>query len=291
MKKKIILPIITGLAIVALSASTVINASGQYAWTGSPVDGGLTNGTCAACHSGGSTTPTMTVSASPAFGSGNTYVPSQTYTINVNVSGSYPKYGFNCEILNTQNTATTTVSTTLGTLTAVSANCQIYPFATTKPYPITASHNAASGSGNAATFSFKWVAPASGTGYLYCVGLGVDMSGNETGDKVTSVAQMTLTPSSGAGIASHSAGDAGLNVFPNPATDNVRITYTLTERSNVTVKLMSLNGELVSDLLNETQDRGVQSVDTHLPIGLAKGMYMVKLTINGKQSLQKLMIL
>ena len=57
------------------------------------------------------------------------------------------------------------------------------------------------------------------------------------------------------------------------------------------MKLVNISGEVVADLLNESQDRGQQSIDTRLPLGLAKGMYMVKLTINGKQTMQKLMVL
>src|SRR6185437_7102060 len=100
MNKKIILPILSGAAILVLSASTVINSAGVANWSGSPVDGGTGSaGTCANCHSGGSSTPTISVTASPAFGgSGNnlTYVASTTYTITVTPGGSYSRYGFNC---------------------------------------------------------------------------------------------------------------------------------------------------------------------------------------------------
>ncbi|MGZ3862735.1 MAG: choice-of-anchor V domain-containing protein [Bacteroidia bacterium] len=289
MNRKITLPIISALAIVALSASTVIvNSSGVANWTGSPVDGGPgSNGQCSACHSGGATTPSLTVTWNPALGSGNQYTPNTTYTITITPSGSYPRYGMNCEIINSLSTTVATYP--FGTFgTAVTSNCQIYPTSQTGGYPACVSHKSTS---TTTPYSFKWTSPASGTGYLFADVLGVNNSGNESGDKVSGVASVTLTPVSSTGIDTHTENILSLNIFPNPATDNVRLTYTLTERSNVVVKLVSIDGEEVAALLNETQDRGPQAVDARLPLGIAKGMYMVKLSINGKQTMQKLMVL
>jgi hypothetical protein len=290
MNKKITLPIISGAAILVLSASTVINSAGIANYTGSPVDGGpTTSGQCSGCHSGGSATPTLTITSSPAFGgTGNnrTYVASTTYTITVTGSG-YPKYGFNCEIINSQGTTAGTSVGMFGTFgTAVTSNCQIYAAASTTPYPPCVSHNSAS----ATPFSFKWTSPASGTGYIYADVLGANGDGTDRGDKVSGVASMTLTLGSTAGIDAHATNENELSLFPNPATDNVRITYTLRERGAVSVRLYNLNGDLVADLVNETQDVGIQSNSAHLPTGLAKGLYMVKLMVNGQQSTQKLMV-
>ncbi|HXU27151.1 MAG TPA: choice-of-anchor V domain-containing protein [Bacteroidia bacterium] len=290
MNKKVILPLISGAAILVLSASTVINAAGTYAWSGSPVDGGTSGGTCSSCHNGGSATPTVSVSASPAFGgTGNnvTYTPGATYTISVTAGGTYSKYGFNCEIINSQS-ATTTSVTDFGTFgAAVGTNTQIFPASGNQGYPTSASH---SGPAAAGAFKFKWTAPASGTGYIYADVLGCNNNNQTTGDKTSAVASLTLTAASGAGINTHAENVNSLSVFPNPATDNVRITYTLKERATVSIKLYNLSGDLVADLLNSTQDVGIQSNDAHLPNGLAKGLYMVKLMVNGQQSTQKLMI-
>ena len=290
MKKKIILPVITGLAVMVLSSSTaVVWNAGLANWTGSPVDGGPGSaGQCSSCHSGStSAAPTLSVTASPVFGTGNKYMPGTTYTITITPSGSYPKYGFNCEIINSQSTTPASVLM-FGTFgAAVSTNCQIFAAGQSYAgYPPCALHNAAS----ASAFKFKWIAPASGTGYLYSNVLGSDGVDDQGGDKVSGVLSMTLTPASTSGIASHAENVHALAVFPNPATDNVRITYTLMERETVSVKLYSLNGELVADLLNETQEVGLQNANAHLPLGLANGLYMVKLNVNGEQSTQKLLI-
>lgn len=290
MNRKFTLPLLSGALVLLLSASTIVNQGGTYGWTGSPVDGGTGSaGTCLNCHSNSGTAPTMTVSFSPALGSGNTYMPNQTYTVSVAASGSQPKYGFNCEIINSQSTSTSQVGM-FGTFgTAVTSNCQIFPLSSTTPYPPCASHNAPSGTGNAATFSFKWTAPTSGTGYLYAIALGANNNGSDVGDHQSAVTSLTLTPSA-TGIASHEQAVTTLSLFPNPATDQVRLTYSLEERSQVSVKLFNLSGELVSDLLNETQDRGTQNISARLPQNLAKGMYVVKLAVNGRVTSQKLMV-
>jgi hypothetical protein len=286
MKRKITLPLIIGVALIGLSASTVVNSTGISNWTGSPVDGGPgVNGQCSNCHSGGASTPTLAVTATPAFQGGNQYVPGQTYTITVTPSGSYAAYGFNCEIINSTSTTLSQVAN-FGTFGAgVTTNTQVY--AASGGWPSCASHRSASSS----AFKFKWTAPASGTGYIYADVLGVNSNGATSGDKVSGVSSLTLTPASSLGIDAHAESAGNLSLFPNPATDHIRISYTLNERGNVSLQLYSLNGELISELQNQVQERGAQSTEVHLPAGLAKGTYMVKLFVDGKQSTEKLMVM
>ncbi len=278
MKTKFIFPI-SIVMLVITSAFTAIHSSGHILAPGSPYDGA----TCAQCHSGGVTTPAVSITANPAFGVGDTYIPGQTYTININCSGNYPKYGFNAEVLDSNSPTTVNDAGICGA--PVTSNCQKFAFSGN---PTNYTHTAPSGVSNAATFSFNWIAPASGSVFIYAAGLGANNSGTNLGDKVQTTS-LTLTESP-ADIIYHTQNETSLNVYPNPATDNLRINYTLNERSNVTIKLYNLSGELVADLINEKQGRGVQSVDVRLPMEIAKGMYMVKLTINGKQTIEKLLV-
>lgn len=278
MKKKFILPGIVGLTTIIASGFMVVDSNGRPYYTGSPSDGA----NCSSCHSGGSTTPTASITANPAFGGSGTaltYVPGTTYTLSVIESG-YSYYGFDLEIMNSNSASATTNA---GTMTALSTTyCKVNgtgPTNITHKTVIPAATNA----------TIKWVAPASGTAYLYAAVLGVNNNGSDNGDKVKTLAYV-LTPASSTDVATHNVNQVNLNVFPNPATDNVRITYTLREHGNVSIKLYNLNGELVSTLLNEMQDMGIQNTDAHLPEGLAKGLYMVKLSVNGQLSTQKLMV-
>jgi hypothetical protein len=278
MNKKFILPTILGAGIILASAFTVVNSSGIAYYTGSPSDGG----NCSSCHSGGATTPTASITASPAFGGSGTsltYVPGTTYTLSVIESG-YSYYGFDIEIMNSNSASATTDA---GTMTALNTtyckNNGTGPTNVTHKKVIPVATNA----------TIKWVAPASGTAYLYASVLGVNDNGSTSGDKVKSLAYV-LTPATTTGLAVHQANEANLGVYPNPATDNIRITYTLRERGNVSIKLYNLNGEVVSELVNGMQDAGIQNNDARIPSGLAKGLYMVRLNVNGQLSTQKLMV-
>ena len=182
MKKSLILSSVIGLGIIIASGFTVASSSGYPYATNSPSDGG----TCSSCHRSGTATPAGSITASPAFGGSGTaltYVPGTTYTITVvQTNSSYPDYGFDLEIMN-GNTASTT--TDAGTMTAI-ANCKNNG---TGPTNIT--HKARIATNTGATI--KWVAPASGTAYLYAAILGVNADGSTSGDKVMNIADV-LTP-------------------------------------------------------------------------------------------------
>jgi hypothetical protein len=270
--------IILGGLLVSLSAFTVVIKSSGEKWrSNSPWDGS----TCSACHSGGATVPTVSLSSVPAFISGNSYVSGTTYTITANVSGTYAKYGINLEILNSNSTTTAKDAGSFGAV--ISASTQKY---TSTNLPTTISHSAASNG----IYSFTWTAPDTGNVYIYCAGLGVNDDGSTSGDKVkTSSLVLMNSVSSANGVASNQVNKANLQVFPNPATDDLHITYLLTENSSISVRIFNLNGELVSDLVNEQQSVGAHSIHAQLPIGLAKGFYMIKLYVNGESTSQKLL--
>lgn len=283
--KKIFIPLLAGVTIITCSAFVVVNSTGIQWWSGSPWDGGTgAAGTCANCHGGGATTPTLTVTSSPAWngaGTQYTYMPGMTYTITVQPGGSYPVYGFNMEILNSTSSTTAADAGTFGS--AVTTNTKLFVSAGN---PTTASHKTPSAA--TSPFKFTWTAPMSGNAYLYCDVLGANNSGTDLGDKVSAVTAYTLTASPmGVNQVRH---NTDMKVVPNPATDNLRISYNLSERGKVDLKLYNLNGEWVADLKSEMQDSGSQNVEARLPIGIAHGAYIVKLSVNGRETMQKLMV-
>lgn len=76
-----------------------------------------------------------------------------------------------------------------------------------------------------------------------------------------------------------------INVFPNPAKNNLFVDLSTLENSNraVLIQIMDLNGKVL--LSRELQNSS--PVDL---INLAKGLYFLNITIDGKQSTQKLVI-
>ncbi len=181
----------TGCTLSALRSS---NGS-QVGWTNSIPDGAGSCSSGGGCHSGGTATPVFTLTSSPAFTS-NTYVPGTTYTITVKLTG-YPKFGFDIEMLN----GTLATSTATGTFSALT-NCQIVPAGT---YPKSITQTAPIATASSATYS--WVAPASGTVYIYGDGNGVNGTGSTSGDKAVLFTQV-LMPCAGATTPGTIAGTA-----------------------------------------------------------------------------------
>ncbi len=178
-----------------------------------------TPGTCAGCHSGGTATPVATITASPAFGAGNTYVPGSTYTISYQVTG-YTKYGFDLEM----NDGNTTTSMTAGTLSALS-NTR-YTAAPAGGYPANISQLNSIPTATAATF--KWIAPSVGTTvYLFSNALGVNGTGSTSGDK-EAFKNIILTPASTAILTLTCPANQTINSSVSTTVPNVTLAATAT---------------------------------------------------------------
>jgi hypothetical protein len=283
MRKQNFILLIAGVIVMAISSFTVLtgkyrSANGsKVAYTNSPHDG---PGDCTSCHGGGSATPTINLTASPAFGSGNTYVPGTTYTLTYKVSG-YSKFGFDIE-LNDGNTAS---SMGAGTNVAVS-NCKVTANPYNAGYPANVSHTAPIPSSGSATWN--WTAPTNGaTVYVYSVGVGANGNNSDSGDHMAQY-NLVLTPSSTTNITEKSGNDFNVKLFPNPATDRIRLTYYLPATSVVSIAIYDVKGQLVESILNKIQEEGEQTIDKNL--SLNKGLYSMSLTIDGKKTIRKLIV-
>ena len=283
MKKRSVVLIFAAIVAVGVSSFKALNYDiksqngTKVAYTNSPHDGA---GDCSGCHGGGSVTPVITLTATPAFGSGNTYVPGTVYTLAYKVTG-YPKFGFDIEL----NNGNTTTSMGAGTNAAVS-NCHVTANPYSQGYPANVSHNSPILSSSSATWT--WTAPTSGTVYIYSVGVGVNGDGGQSGDKMGQY-NLVLTPAGATGISEYTEINSfNMNCYPNPTKDKIHLTYTLDQPHAVSIKIYALNGQLVTSLLDKIQDAGEQSLDETL--SLSKGIYTVSLNVDGKQTAKKLVI-
>lgn len=83
--------------------------------------------------------------------------------------------------------------------------------------------------------------------------------------------------------------DLGLNVFPNPASDQVRVAYDLQGQSEVKLELINLLGERVQVIEKNNQAPGLYQDE--LATGeLARGVYFIRLTAGGSFETQKLIL-
>jgi len=113
---------------------------------------------------------------------------------------------------------------------------------------------------------------------------------NSTDDNLISIDDVMIRGTAAAsGINGNNAADLGLNLFPNPATDNVQVNYTLTSETTVTINLYDVTGKLVA-----TDSKGEQVKGRHFAhintTDLAKGFYTVKVATNFGQSTSKLIV-
>ncbi len=282
MKKRNVVLLLAGIIAISVSSFTIISSKfksangSKVAYTNSPHDGA---GDCTSCHNGGSVTPVINFTATPAFGAGNTYVPGTMYTLTYQVTG-YPKFGFDIEL----NAGNLTSSMGAGTNVAVT-NCKVTANPYNSGYPANVSHTAPILSSGVATW--HWTAPASGTVYLYSVGVGANGNNSDSGDKMGQY-NLVLTPSGTTGVAEESANLLDVKLFPNPVVDNIHLTYGLSKRSAVSIELMDIRGQLIETLLNKTQDAGEQSFDKM--ISLSKGIYMINMSVEGKKVSKKLIV-
>ena len=220
MKKIVILSSLTLIVTFAISLSShkdISNPSGGPAGnTGSPADGQ----TCAhsGCHSGTATTVASGILSSSVPSAG--YTPGTTYNIMVSHTGTGKK-GF-------QVSPQTTAGLLQGSLIAGTGN----KIVSTKYV----THNA-SNSANPCTWTFKWIAPAAGTGDVTFYG--VVVLGTNSTKKTTLVVHEASTTQ---GVSNESS--TKLSVYPNPVIDQINIK--LTDETNAgKAMLFDLNGELI----------------------------------------------
>ena len=255
------------------------NANGSIVgYTNSVPDGPGSCSSGGGCHSGGSVTPVFSFTATPAF-TGNAYVPGADYTIAIKVTG-YAKFGFDVEMLD----GTLSSSTAIGTFVALT-NCQIHPAGA---FPKSVTHLSPILSSGSATF--KWTAPASGNVYVYACGNGVNGNGNDGGDKAVLYSAL-LAPDSLAGVESAVISNFSFSVFPNPANEYISLLYDLNKDSQVSAKLVSLAGKVVSTFFEkELQNSGKQGRKLLIDPSVAEGVYLLSLEINGKYSFKKIVL-
>jgi hypothetical protein len=80
------------------------------------------------------------------------------------------------------------------------------------------------------------------------------------------------------------------NVFPNPIISQSIVEYTLSGQSDIQIELINVVGQKVATIRNESQSSGdyQYNIGDYLS-GKAKGMYFLRMTINGQTATKKLM--
>ncbi len=236
--------------------------------TGSPGDGFLD---CTACHTGTSVPmPGLITSNIPGSG----YLPGNTYTITGTISAAGKvKFGFEISPQAPNGAQLGTMLITNGTTTR---------FATVSQKYVTHQLAGTSAPGGSRSWSFDWVAPAAGTGDVTFYGAfnSTNSNGSTSGDAIT-LSTLTVSEDITAGIGSPAL-VYGLATFPNPASDHITVRPHQLKRMPFQASVVSLNGSMHS----EAQMNGGDNLQFDVT-GLAPGVYLLKITQEGKHFVSK----
>jgi len=228
-------------------------------YTGSPGDGQ----NCTHCHGGVPATVTGWITSDiPETG----YVPGQTYLITATSTGSGKK-GFE---VSPQNFA----GDFLGTLVAGSGSKLVGNNAY-----ITHTNGVSS---STATWNFQWTAPAEGTGDVVFYGA---FAIKESHTRLTS---LLVHEDNTVSITQTRA--QRFKVYPNPVKNRLTITYRLEKAQAITARLYTLDGKLVSTLVNEQQSAGSHTSATMIGQSAERGVYLLQVTFDAQSFTKKLLV-
>jgi plastocyanin len=81
------------------------------------------------------------------------------------------------------------------------------------------------------------------------------------------------------------------NVFPNPATTNVKVGFGLDENATVNIRLMNLNGQEVKTFISDLNlPQGKYDYNFELPASIAAGNYFIEISSGTRKSTKKVLI-
>jgi hypothetical protein len=78
--------------------------------------------------------------------------------------------------------------------------------------------------------------------------------------------------------------------YPNPFNPTTRIEYTVREAGSVELKVYTIDGREVATLVNGVETAGSHVVEFDAS-GLASGMYLYKMSVNGFTATQKMVLM
>lgn len=263
--KKIVFNILPFATIVilltAFSGNVVHYPNGAPAgYTGSPGDGQ----NCTACHNGTASTVQNWIT-SDVDPSG--YLPGQTYTITVTVSGSGAK-GFE---VSPQDAAGNFYGTLiLGTGTEFAGGNSDY-----------ITHSGSSNS-NPKIWTFQWVAPDAGSGPVTMYGAFA------VGKSITKLSTLVIPENIGTGLTEKPAASP-VSVYPSPANNDLNVGFNLEKEADVKLSLVNTATGVKNVLGQQHISMGNQTAKVDCS-SFADGIYILLAEYDGIKHQTKVLI-
>jgi hypothetical protein len=260
--KKSRLLFFTGLTLVGVLSLGNLNSQPNGApspASGGPAEGGAT---CTQCHGGTATTVTDRMTTDiPAEG----YTPGTTYNITVSFAGSGGK-GFMFSAQNANGEFK-------GTPISGSGSKIVFTNYITHSSAIF---------GQNATWTFKWTAPAAGTGAVNLYGAFAVTRSNTTKQVIT-VAEKVSTS------INEAAKEIALSSFVDNSEKTLNIAFNLKQQTDVSVSLINYSGQVCGQLHTGNLSAGQQKF-TSSTQHLKAGVYLIQTQVGEQTYFQKVLI-
>ncbi|MFI5151102.1 MAG: choice-of-anchor V domain-containing protein [Bacteroidia bacterium] len=283
MVKKYILLIL--LALPVLSFVDIVSNGAPPGSTGAP---GEPNCTKSGCHQDFPVNSGPGNASLQMGGGTNTYVPGQTYTLTASVTqGTLVRFGFQVVALADRD------SSNAGTFHITeSSRTQIIPgFGTlaSRDYMTYTFGGSSAKSTGLGQWTFTWTAPAADIGpiTLYLAGIAGNDDGTDMGDYgYLSSIQLLASP---AGIRETEV-NTSLELFPNPATDQILISCFLDQETRVEIELFDIRGQKLACLYSETKAPGAFKKDIKLNNTYPEGVYLLRINKGNRSQIRKILL-
>lgn len=271
------------IATSALMAFDIMDNNGRAGATGSPGESACNK---SGCHSGNPLNdPAGSITISAPTLTGWQYTPGQTYSVSVTVARiGVNLFGFAMESLTTAGANAGSFSITNATETTTKSATISGNLRTSVVHKLNGGATA-----DSHTFNFNWTAPATNVGNITFYAAGNAANGNNltSGDFIYTTSQV-LTPAP-LGVDEQQL-ISSMNIFPNPAENEITVCYELKQDVFVSAKLMTLTGQTVQDLFNESQFAGKRTEKIKISPSLSRGVYLVAITAEGNMIHKKIII-
>jgi hypothetical protein len=109
-------------------------------------------------------------------------------------------------------------------------------------------------------------------------------------DGKTPLIHMVIGDASTRSLSEEIAVATSLNAYPNPATDNATISYSLKKAGNVSIVITDLMGRVVMNMEEGNQNAGVNYTVNVNTANLANGTYFYTLNVNGEKQTKKFVV-
>ncbi len=199
------------------------------------------------CHSGGIADNAGSGTPSIIFDNGNkTYIPGQTYQVKPRITHpTFEKFGFQIVSLrNSDNKFAGTI--TLNDTAKTRMQKPTWGSAQDRNFVMHRLAGTAAVSANTGEWSYSWKAPATNQGDITFYACYLAANGNGTNEKADQTYYTKLVVSPFNNIEPAVAAKPVIAVFPNPAKDNINISFNLATAQNIDFTIIDLNGKTIT---------------------------------------------